>query len=284
MFTNLISAADLQSLMQGSAPWLLFDVGFDLTNASAGERALREGHLPGAHYVHLDTHLCGPKTGRNGRHPLPDRTQFAATVGQFGVAPQTQVVIYDRQGAMYSGRLWWMLRWLGHGAVAVLDGGVDAWQRAGGTLTTDTTPLRAAPPYPAADLASLAHASTVTADEVQAQIGKRPVFDARAGERFRGETEPLDAQAGHIPGARNRFFKDNLAADGRFKPADQLRAEFTALLGPAAPQTAISQCGSGVTACHNLLAMDVAGLHGAALYPGSWSEWSSDPARPIAVG
>ena len=284
MFQNLITAAELRTLIDGGHAPRILDVSFDLTDPSAGRRSYDEGHLPGATHVHLDTDLCGAKTGHNGRHPLPDRSAFADTVGRLGIGPDTQVVVHDRQGAMYAARLWWMLRWLGHDAVAVLDGGVAAWTEAGGAMTTDAPSVAAAGAYPAVELASNDRVATVDADEVQKQIGKRPVVDARAGERFRGETEPLDAKAGHIPGARNRFFKDNLDASGRFKPAAVLRDEFGALLGAHRPSAAISQCGSGVTACHNLLAMDIAGLKGAALYPGSWSEWSSDTSRPVAVG
>ena len=228
MFQNLISAAELRSLIDGPIPPTILDTSFDLTDPSAGQRSYDAGHLPGAVYVHLDTDLCGAKTGRNGRHPLPDRSVFAATAGRLGIGPSTQVVVYDRQGAMYAARLWWMLRWLGHDAVAVLDGGVAAWTEAQGSLTTDVPHVEALAPYPAVEPATNDRVATVDADEVQAQIGKRPVIDARAGERFRGETEPLDAKAGHIPGARNRFFKDNLDASGRFKPAAVLRDEFGA--------------------------------------------------------
>jgi thiosulfate/3-mercaptopyruvate sulfurtransferase len=210
---------------------------------------------------------------------------FAATVGRLGVAPATQVVVYDRQGAMFAARLWWMLRWLGHASVAALDGGLAAWQAAGGAVESGAVDgaASAQPAYPiAAEETPLTR--TVDAATLQSRIGKVALIDARAPERFRGDVEPLDPQAGHIPGARNRFFKDNLGADGRFKPADELRAEFVALLGARPSTEVVHQCGSGVTACHNLLAMAVAGLDGAALYPGSWSEWSSDPTRPVARG
>ena len=279
-FTTLICADELRAALGGANAPLLVDTSFDLADVDAGESSWRAGHLPGAIYLHLDRDLCGAKTGRNGRHPLPTRAAFAATLGRCGIAPTTQVVAFDRQGGMYAARLWWMLRWIGHGAAAVLDGGLKAWTAAGGALTTDAPAPAAAAPYP--ERAPLA--GTMDADMLLAALGRVRLLDARAGERFRGEVEPLDASAGHIPGALNRFFKDNLAADGRFKPASQLRADFTGLLGTPTAAETVHQCGSGVTACHNLLAMEHAGLPGALLYPGSWSEWASDPARPVARG
>jgi thiosulfate/3-mercaptopyruvate sulfurtransferase len=279
-WTTLISAADLRALLADGATPVIVDCGFDLVDTEAGERAWREGHLAGSHYLHLDHDLSGPKTGRNGRHPLPERSVFAATLGRLGVTPATQVIVLDRQGGAYAARLWWMLRWMGHEAVAVLDGGLQAWLAAGGSVDNVEPAPRAAAPYP--DRQPLA--ATTSADALTAQLGRVKLVDARAGERFRGEVEPLDKAAGHIPGALNRFFKDNLAADGRFKPADTLRGEYLALLGGDAAARTVHQCGSGVTACHNLLAMEHAGLAGSRLYPGSWSEWSSDPSRPIARG
>lgn len=280
-FTTLISADELRALQaSGSTPPVIVDCGFDLVDTEAGERAWREAHVAGSFYLHLDRDLSGAKTGRNGRHPLPERTTFAATLGRLGITPATQVIALDRQGGPYAARLWWMLRWLGHEAVAVLDGGHNAWQAAGGAVDAEPPESRAAAPYPErTPLAGSTHA-----DALAAQLGRVRVVDARAGERFRGEVEPLDKAAGHIPGAINRFFKDNLGVDGRFKPADQLRWEFEALLGRDAAAQTVHQCGSGVTACHNLLAMEHAGLTGSRLYPGSWSEWSADPVRPIARG
>ncbi len=280
-FTTLISARQLRAGLDVGEPLVLVDTSFDLADVAAGERSHAQGHLPGAHYLHLERDLSGPKTGRNGRHPLPAREVFAATVGRLGITPATQVVAIDRQAGMYAARLWWMLRWLGHENVAVLDGGVAAWTAEGGALDT-ITPVTAntAPPYPPCKpLAAL-----VDADQLLARLGRTPLLDARAAERFRGEVEPLAARAGHIPGARNRFFKDNLDASGRFKPAATLRAEFAPLVGVSNAAEVVHQCGSGVTACHNLLAMEVAGLGGSALYAGSWSEWSSDPGRPVATG
>ncbi|HEV7913166.1 MAG TPA: sulfurtransferase [Albitalea sp.] len=277
--TPLIGAAQLQQAMAGDEPLVVIDTGFDLADTAAGERQWREAHIRGAFYLHLDRDLSAAKTGSNGRHPLPDRPTFAATIGALGITPATQVIVYDRQQGMVAARAWWMLRWLGHAAVAVLDGGLAAWQAAGGALDSAPPVARPAPPYPLREPL----VGTVDAAALASSLGRVTLVDARAGERFRGEVEPLDAQAGHIPGALNRFFKDNLAADGRFKAPELLRAEFERL-GVAPGERVVHQCGSGVTACHNLLAMDVAGWGPTALYPGSWSEWSSDPARPVARG
>lgn len=282
-YQTLISAAQLRALMATAQPPVLLDCRFDLADPAAGERAYAAGHLPGAHYLHLDRDLAGEKQGPDGRfrgrHPLPTRERFAALVGTLGITPQTQVVVYDAQGPMYAPRAWWMLRWIGHRAVAVLDGGLTAWTAAGGALNT-AAPARhpTAAPYPL-------QAETMPAVEVhelQQRLALRAVVDARAPERYRGEVEPIDPVAGHISGALNRFLQLNLQPDGRFKPAPQLREEFTQLLGARDPREVVHQCGSGVSACVNLLAMELAGLPGSALYPGSWSEWSADPARPVA--
>jgi thiosulfate/3-mercaptopyruvate sulfurtransferase len=279
-YQTLISVAELQALQQQGLPLLILDLGFDLADTAAGERAYAAAHLPGAHYLHLDRELSAPKTGRNGRHPLPEREAFAARLAALGLESDTQVVCYDAQGGMYAARAWWMLRWLGHAAVAVLDGGRQAWVEAGGSLSAEAPPSRPGGFRPGAPLAQ-----TLDADTLQRRLGSLRLIDARAPERFRGEVEPLDSQAGHIPGASNRLFKLNLGADGlHYKPAAQLRQEFEALLAPHAGAAVVHQCGSGVTACHNLLAMEHAGLAGSLLYPGSWSEWSSDPARPVARG
>jgi len=253
---------------------LVIDAGFDLADTTAGERDYAAGHLPGAHYLHLDRDLSAAKTGSNGRHPLPDRAAFAARMRAVGLSKGRQVVAYDAQGGMYAARLWWMLRWIGHAGVAVLDGGRQ------GPLSNELPT-----PVPGDfELGTTAIAPTLDAAALQSRLGAVRLVDARAPERFRGDVEPLDAKAGHIPGAHNRLFKRNLGPDGRFKPAAELRAEFEALLAPFAPAEVVHQCGSGVTACHNLLAMEHAGLAGSALYPGSWSEWSSDPHRPVAIG
>ena len=280
MHTTLISADALRALLATDAAVVVVDVSFDLADTGAGERQWREAHLPGSFYLHLDRDLSAPKTGTNGRHPLPDRAAFAATLGRIGIGPSSQVIALDRQGGPYAARLWWMLRWMGHAAVAVLDGGLDAWQRAGGSLDAALSVPHDLGPYPEREpLAAMVDAAALERD-----LGRVRLIDARSGERFRGEAEPIDPVAGHIPGATNRFHKDNLGADGRFKPPEALRAEYAALLGVVAPAQAVHQCGSGVTACHNLLAMEHAGLGGSALYPGSWSEWSADPRRPIARG
>ena len=277
--TPLVSPEQLLAALAAGAAPLIVDCSFDLADVGAGERAFAEGHLPGAVYAHLDRDLAGAKTGRNGRHPLPARADWAATLARLGATPARAVAVYDAQGGMYAARAWWMLLWAGHRAVSVLDGGVGAWKAAGGALESGAvTPVAASAPYPIGE--SLV--ASLDADALQKSLGRVALLDARAGERYRGEVEPLDKRAGHIPGARSRFFKDNLGADGRFKPAAELRAAFDAF--GTAPSQVVHQCGSGVTACHNLLAMEAAGLPGSALYPGSWSEWSADPARPVAVG
>ena len=281
--TPLIDAPGLIDRLALAAAPLIVDCSFDLADPGAGERAFLTSHLPGAHYAHLDRELSAPRSARGaiegGRHPLPAREAFALRVAAWGVTPSMPVVFYDNQGSPYAARAWWMLRWLGHGPVAVLDGGLAAWLAAGGPLQSGPAdPVQPATPYPLHDEGM----ATVDAGMLLREIGTLTVIDARAGERFRGEVEPLDTRAGHIPGARHRFFKTNLGPDGRFLPAAELRAAFSAFAIPA--EHVVHQCGSGVTACHNLLAMEVAGLHGSRLYPGSWSEWSADPSRPIALG
>ena len=281
-YSTLISAEQLLALLASQSPVAIIDSGFDLADTDAGERDWRAGHIPGSVYLHLNRDLSSPPgDGKRGRHPLPDRSVFAETLARCGITPATTVIAVDRQGGPYAARLWWLMRWIGHGAVAVLDGGVQAWSAAGGELTAEAASVCAALSYPANQPPLVA---TTDAATLAAQLGRVRLIDARAPERFRGDVEPLDAAAGHIPGALNRFFKDNLGADGRFKAADDLRAAFWPLIGPADAGGTVHQCGSGVTACHNLLAMEVAGLQGSVLYPGSWSEWSSDPTRPIAKG
>ena len=281
-YTTLISAANLAERLT-AAPGSVFvmDCRFDLADTTAGEKAYAAGHLPGAQYFNLDRDLSGPKTGSNGRHPLPERSALVALLAARGLKQGQQVVAYDAQGGMYAARAWWLLRWLGHDAVALLDGGLQAWETTGQPLTQDV-----AERAPGDFKAGAPLAVTFDAEAVQRNLGthERVVVDARAADRYRGENETLDRVGGHIPGALNRFFKDNLTADGRFKPAHSLREEFGSLLEATAPDRVVLQCGSGVTACVNALAMEVAGLHGAALYGGSWSEWSSDASRPIATG
>ncbi|MFL6672277.1 MAG: sulfurtransferase [Massilia sp.] len=282
MYMTLISAAELARHI-ADPNWVIVDCRHDLVNLAAGRDAYAGGHLPNAVFADIETELSGAKRGPDGvfrgRHPLPGRDTFIETLRGWGVNDDTQVVPYDAHGGMFAARLWWLLRWVGHPQVAVLDGGIAAWQAQGLAMSTE------APSRPRGTIgARPSLVSTVGVNEVMENVGSghRTVVDARAADRFRGENETIDPVGGHIPGAKNRFFKDNLQADGRFKDAQQLRADFAALVGD--PAKAIMQCGSGVTACHNLLALEVAGLPGAALYPGSWSEWCADPARPVATG
>jgi thiosulfate/3-mercaptopyruvate sulfurtransferase len=278
--TTLVSTSDLAAHLD-DAGWTVCDCRHDLVDTEAGRRAYAESHIPGARFVHLDEDLSAPKTGKNGRHPLPDMDQFVRRLGRIGISSTSQVVSYDASGGFYAARLWWMLRWLGHDAVAVLDGGWDAWRKAPYPITNQIPVIEAAPLTlrRRADLAC-------DAGTIVANLGKpKPrLLDARSPDRYRGENETLDPVAGHIPGAGNRFFKLNLDADGGFKPPFALREKFLAALGPIPPSDVIHSCGSGVTACHNLLAMEIAGLPGSRLYPGSWSEWCSDPSRPVATG
>ena len=289
-YTTLIDATTLAGRLD-DANWRIFDCRHQLADPAAGERAYLAGHLPGARFLHLDRDLSGPRPGRlcGGRHPLTEPAGLLARLAAAGVTPRTQVVAYDDAGGMIAARLWWLLRWLGHAAVAVLDGGLPAWQQAGLPLTTempaDTAPGTRVAPAPEA-AAPGPRSRCVALDEVIAGLGSpgRVIVDARSPDRYRGENETLDPVGGHIPGAVNRFFRDNLDADGRFKPASQLRSEWTALLAGLPPAAVVHQCGSGVSACVNILAMEVAGLSGSRLYAGSWSEWCADPARPVAVG
>ncbi len=281
---TLISTTKLSARLRESPAPTLLDCGFELSAPDAGERAWRAGHLPGAQYLHLDRDMAGARQDAaghfRGRHPLPERAAFAQRLGELGITPTSSVVCYDAQGGPYAARAWWLLRWMGHADVAVLDGGLAAWRDAGGSVTSETTPVQPAAPYPT----SAPALPTIDADTLLARLGRVQLIDARGGDRFRGEVEPLDRAAGHIPGARNRPFKDNLAPDGRFKSAAVLRAEWTPLLAGHDAGQVVQQCGSGVTACHNLLALAHAGLGDSVLYPGSWSEWSADPARPQAKG
>ncbi|HEY1043257.1 MAG TPA: sulfurtransferase [Telluria sp.] len=282
MYTTLITAEDLARHLD-DPDWVVVDCRFDLANPMAGREGYLIGHIKGAVYADLERQLSGDKHAVDGtfrgRHPLPGREFLAEVMRELGISENTQVVAYDAHGGMYAARLWWLLRWIGHANVAVLDGGMAAWQARG--LPMDSNVPQ---PQPGNLQQKPALVRTATAAEVLENIASREctVIDARAPDRFRGENETIDPVGGHIPGAKNRFFKDNLHADGRFKDAAALKADFAPLVED--PKQAIMQCGSGVTACHNLLAMEVAGLHGAALYPGSWSEWSADPSRPVATG
>lgn len=294
--TPLVSAETLLARCRAVPPgspgaWVLLDCSFDLADPTAGRRAYEQAHLPGAHYVHLDEDLSDPKrpdpsTGRDprGRHPLPTPAALAARLGTLGIAPGLSVVVYDRQGGMFAGRAWWLLQSLGHAEVALLDGGLAAWQAVGGSLQSgaqaDPAP-QAVAPYP---LGREPLVRQVDVSSLAAGLGRLRVVDARSAERFRGEVEPLDPVAGHVPGALNRPFAANLQPDGRFKSPAQLRAEWAPLLQAVGVQadSVVHHCGSGVTACHNLIAQRVAGLGDGVLYPGSWSEWCADPSRPVA--
>jgi thiosulfate/3-mercaptopyruvate sulfurtransferase len=277
---TLLSAQTLAA-HQADARWLAIDCRFDLTRPEAGRADYLQAHIPGARYLHLDEDLAGARNGRNGRHPLPDPQRLADRLGENGVSADTQVVAYDAQGGLFAARLWWLLRWLGHDKAAVLDGGWQAWQAAQQPVESGDARL-ATPAHSDVQLRPLAaHIDEVL---VCLHTPRMQIVDARSADRFRGENETLDPIGGHIPGARNRFFKTNLQADGRFKPAEVLRDEWQSLLAGSLPGAIVHQCGSGVSACHNLLAMEIAGLHGSRLYPGSWSEWCADPARPVARG
>ena len=279
----LIDAASLRQRLDAGEALQLLDCSFDLADAEAGRRAFEQGHLPGALYLHLDHDLSAAKTGRNGRHPLPTREVFAARLAALGLRDDAALVVYDGSGGMYAARAWWMLRWLGHGAVQVLDGGRAAWVEAGGALHSGP-----APRLPARTQFAVREPLVTTVDyaTLRRSLGAadRLIVDARAPDRFRGENETLDPIGGHIPGALNRLFRDNLAPDGRFKPREALRSEWQALLAGRDASALVMQCGSGVTACHNLLALAAIGLDGAALYPGSWSEWCAQPDAVIATG
>jgi thiosulfate/3-mercaptopyruvate sulfurtransferase len=277
MFTTLIDAEALAVHPSGLA---IFDCRFDLADPDGGARAFARGHIPGAAYLDLERDLSAAASPDDGRHPLPDRDAFAARLRACGLDAGDQVVVYDDAGGAIAARAWWMLRWLGHAAVAVLDGGLPAWVAGGRELEAGAA--RDRPPGDITPRAPLV--GTVDTAAIAAALGddSRLVIDARTAARFAGQPHPLDAAAGHIPGARNRFYGDNLREDGRFKPATVLRQEFETILDGKAPDQTAVQCGSGVTACHDLLAMEVAGLSGARLYPGSWSAWTADARRPIA--
>ncbi len=276
-YTTLVDAATLQQHL-ADPDWLIVDVRHQLADTAYGDRMYAQCRLPGAVFLHCDRDLSGPMTGTNGRHPLPDAGLLAARLAGIGMGPQTQVVVYDDAQGMIAARLWWLLRWLGHDRVAVLDGGWQAWTDANGAL--NCMPAERQPGNFTATLRD----AWVNADYVQEFIDTSRMYlvDARSADRFRGENETIDPVAGHIPGASNRFFRDNLQEDGRYKPAAVLRAEWLALLAGATPEQVVHQCGSGVSACHNVLAMEIAGLPGSRLYAGSWSEWCADPARPVA--
>lgn len=263
----------------GDPEWVVIDTRHDLMDPEHGREAYAAGHIPGAFFLHVDDDLSGPRTGRNGRHPLPDLATFAAKVGRCGVTPRSQVVVYDDLAGTFAARLWWMLRWLGHDRVALLDAGYPRWVAERRPVTTEVPAPRAGSFVPRPRLGATVDAHFVERFREDPAV---KLIDARAPERFAGAQEPIDPVAGHVPGAVNRFWKRNLLADGRFRPPAELRAEFEQLLAGADPANAVHMCGSGVTALHNLFAMELAGLPGGRLYPGSWSEWCADPSRPVA--
>ena len=260
--------------------WIVIDCRFDLTNPSKGEELYREAHIPGARYAHLDRHLSGAKTGTNGRHPLPSSDQIVRNFCDLGISPGMQVVAYDEDSGMFAARLWWMLRWMGHDAVAVLDGGLSRWRREAhpvrGGVESSTPGTFKGAPRPGWRL---------SADDVLKDLKNpiRKLVDARSPERYRGIGETLDPVGGHIPGAANYFFQQNLTAEKTFKSPEDLQTQWNAVLKGTDPKDVVVYCGSGVTACHNLLALEHAGLHGVKIFPGSWSEWSADSTRPVAT-
>jgi len=278
-YTTLVSTDTLSAHLADPA-WRVIDLRYDLANHALGEQQYVEAHIPGATFVSLETELAGPKGPMTGRHPMPDPNAFLAMLSAKGLRNNQQVVVYDAGPGMSAGRLWWMLRWVGHEKVAVLDGGYARWTKEGRPVTRDV------PHHPASIFTGTPRAVHVDADFLLDHLGKPEVtiLDARAAGRYAGEGETIDPVGGHIPGALNRPYTANLDADGLFKKPAALAAEFAALLGNRSPKQLVHQCGSGVSACHNLLAMELAGLTGARLYPGSWSEWCKDRTRPVATG
>lgn len=274
--STLVSTAELEKNL---ARWRIFDCRHDLLKPSLGEAQYKEGHIPGALFASLDRDLSGRQSGANGRHPLPDPQDFEKWLEHTGLTPHDQAVCYDAGNASMAARLWWMLRWIGHDKVAVLDGGFATWTQEGRPVAKDIpvfTPFN----YPIKVRKDLAADVKV----VEQNLGKALLVDARAPARYRGEQEPIDPVAGRIPGAKNRFNADNVTPQGTFKAPDQLRMEFESVLQGRSPSDVVHYCGSGVAACHNLLAMEIAGLKGGKLYAGSWSEWIADPKRPQERG
>jgi thiosulfate/3-mercaptopyruvate sulfurtransferase len=283
MYTTLIEPSELAP-HTADENWAVLDCRFDLSRPEWGASVYAEGHVPGALYAHLDRDLSGPVTATTGRHPLPAIEGFVATLGRWGIDERVQVVAYDQSNGAYASRLWWLVRWAGHTRVAVLNGGFAAWQAGGLPVTKQTSvrqPRRFSTPPTQGGVVTTAELASVVA-RGQLTRGERSLVDARAADRFAGQNETLDPVAGHIPGAINHPFARNLDAQGRFLPAQTLRSQWLDTLKDSAPSQAIAMCGSGVTACHNLLALEVAGLHGAQLYAGSWSEWIREGSRPVA--
>jgi thiosulfate/3-mercaptopyruvate sulfurtransferase len=275
---SLIEASELKQWLDRGDDFLLFDCRFDLVDSEAGYKSYLEGHIPGAIYVHSDKDLATTKNGKNGRHPLPSIIQWQKTYADLGITPYKKVVIYDNQGSMFAVRLWWMLHAVGQKNIYLLNGGYPSWLAANYPSEKQES-LR----KPGAETALHAYQDLVLVDEVVENLSKAQftILDARANDRFHGQNETLDPMGGHIPGAVNRFFKDNLEANGKFKPLDTLKKEFTSLLEDIPSEKVVHQCGSGITACHNLFTMELIGLKGSSVYAGSWSEWCADPKRPV---
>jgi thiosulfate/3-mercaptopyruvate sulfurtransferase len=278
-YTTLISPAELAARLHDPTS-VIVDCRHNLADVDAGERDYRAAHIPGAQFMHMNRDLSGARTGVNGRHPLPRIADLVASFSDAGIDDSKQVIAYDQNNGMWAARLWWLLHWLGHPAAAVLDGGLDRWIAEGRSLTAEE------PRVQPATFIARQPTPTASAGEIVEHLddGALTVIDARAPERYRGDVEPIDPVAGHIPGAVNRPYTANLTEQGTFKPAPRLRTEFQALLKESPPESVVHQCGSGVTACHNVLAMAIAGLPGSRLYPGSWSEWIAAPERPVARG
>ncbi|HET7570548.1 MAG TPA: sulfurtransferase [Gammaproteobacteria bacterium] len=280
MVDTLVTAEQLVGHLD-DPQWVVFDCRFELADPQAGERAWREGHIPGARFADLERDLSGPTGPRTGRHPLPDPDLLAGKLAGWGVGPQSQIVAYDDRGGAFAARLWWLARWLGHSHAAVLDGGLNRWRAEGRPLDQRT-------PHPVANTfkPQVDHDLWLRTDEVEEMMREQVgcLIDARDADRYAGKNEPVDPVAGHIPGAINLPFKDNLDSEGRFRSPDELAERFHAALGGTDPAEVVHSCGSGVTACHNLLAMEVAGLRGSRLYAGSFSEWIRDPGRAVETG
>ena len=274
--STLVSTGELAANL---VKWRVFDCRHDLAKPDLGEQQYRAGHVPGALFAHLDRDLPGRKTGKNGRHPLPEPQDFERWLEKTGLTPKDQAVCYDGGPGTMAARLWWMLRWIGHDKVAVLDGGFAKWTKEGRKITVDVplfTPLN----YPIKPRKDFAVDVAALAKNLNALF----LLDARAPARYRGEQEPIDPVAGRIPGSKNRFNMENLSPEGTFKTSAELKNELHSILKGQSPADVVHYCGSGVAACHNLLAMEIAGLKGGKLYAGSWSEWSADPKRPQERG
>lgn len=282
-FNTLVDCEQLVARLD-RPDWRIFDCRFDLAATQRGEQAYAQAHLPGAFYAHLDRDLSSPITPGSGRHPLPAVDRLCTWLGNHGVNGETQVVAYDDSGGTMAVRLWWLLRWLGHDRVALLDGGWQAWTQAGLPLQGKAPPAAEAVRFEGTPDWRQVVSSETLEQQLREGGDKLQLMDARTRERFRGDAEPIDPVAGHIPGAFNLPLQDNLDPDGRFKPADTLRDLYMAAFDGRPAESIVAMCGSGVTACHNLLAMELAGLHGGRLYAGSWSEWIRDPDRAVATG